>query len=819
MKTHADKKQKVINHAPQAQRDYRSTSQFEDNRPEAIAQRKLQGTAKSSTPAKQLKSFSANINNSLRARQTVPFQAMANHYTAKQPPLIQRKKNRTGMPDTLKTGIEHLSGHSMDDVKVHYNSPQPAQLQAHAYAQGTDIHLAPGQEKHLPHEAWHVVQQKQGRVKPTMQMKGKVNVNDDVGLEKEADIMGLKAMSSEQEFIVHDLNHGSRQNGEAMQLSPQYESPFQNLRSSTTEKSVLQRETGELTKETRYFKKGTKVKVLQTFHDRFQFKVIGEAKRFWIQGKLKEYFKADLSEKNISDSIVETSVKETPKDTEMEDLIGVTTVFAKEPLPKNVTVDDTSEPKFHAKKEPKSKDTKSSKPSTLSLPDFNETVDLKVTPKPTLAAPEVGEKVFQSGGGETLTVEVTRKKGKKIIDLKAGQNYLNDELSTRYYKNESEIKSGKVTYGMIKGGATLGDGHHRFLWLAHYGKKVKAQVKKVAGGQAWSGMKYQPNPKKKKKPYLQNATTPALNVESVDLDKNEVAKKLRSKWEGISWGTLKKPGLVLSTDLDKLTTTAQYNAANHTIKLNKDEVDPIKLWDNVLFEAQNALNAKVFNKLGKEKGGKSATTFQEYGEKMATAEYDSVKKYVKALRELIQNGLDENSLSTLAQNNLIKWKTWDENSMEESDRVKVFNDTPHSADPSKKDTKAALSTAELYAYEAIESSLLKTIKSKMTLILKGVFSNGASNGYYNKDQFKPLKIIVSKGPTPWPGSAGAARIVTYVNWLEKVNNTSESIPNLVTMTGSGVNGKTLTKFKTQFGAEIKKAGITAKSVSIAKKLV
>ena len=82
----------------------------------------------------------------------------------------------------------------MDDVKVHRNSDKPAQLQAHAYAQGTDIHLGPGQEKHLPHEAWHVVQQKQGRVKSTMQMKGKVNVNDDAGLEKEADVMGAKSI-------------------------------------------------------------------------------------------------------------------------------------------------------------------------------------------------------------------------------------------------------------------------------------------------------------------------------------------------------------------------------------------------------------------------------------------------------------------------------------------------------------------------------------------------------------------------------------------------------------------------------------------------
>ncbi len=56
---------------------------------------------------------------------------------------------------------------SMDHVKVHYNSPAPARAQALAYAQGHDIHLAAGQAHHLPHEAWHVVQQAQGRVRPS----------------------------------------------------------------------------------------------------------------------------------------------------------------------------------------------------------------------------------------------------------------------------------------------------------------------------------------------------------------------------------------------------------------------------------------------------------------------------------------------------------------------------------------------------------------------------------------------------------------------------------------------------------------------------
>lgn len=113
-------------------------------------------------------------------------------------PQQQEKPNNTGLPDNLKSGVENLSGYSMDDVKVHYNSDKPAQLNALAYAQGTDIHVAPGQEKHLPHEAWHVVQQKQGRVQPTVQLQG-VNVNDNEGLEKEADVMGAISMEVYQE--------------------------------------------------------------------------------------------------------------------------------------------------------------------------------------------------------------------------------------------------------------------------------------------------------------------------------------------------------------------------------------------------------------------------------------------------------------------------------------------------------------------------------------------------------------------------------------------------------------------------------------------
>ena len=156
----------------------------------------FQHMANNSPQVKQAKSWQQMANNSTQVQEAAQLKSMANSTLPQSKPPVEQTSNHTGLPDNLKTGIENLSGYSMDDVTVHRNSSKPAQLQAHAYAQGTDIHLGPGQEKHLPHEAWHVVQQKQGRVKPTLQMKGNVQINDDDGLEKEADVMGGKALKN-----------------------------------------------------------------------------------------------------------------------------------------------------------------------------------------------------------------------------------------------------------------------------------------------------------------------------------------------------------------------------------------------------------------------------------------------------------------------------------------------------------------------------------------------------------------------------------------------------------------------------------------------
>lgn len=160
----------------QPQRDL--SIQSKDNRPEAIQLQQLQESADSGILNGEIAQLQATAD--ISSNTTAPFQF---------------KENNTGLPDNLKLGMENLSGMSLDHVKVHRNSDKPAAVQAHAYAQGSDIHLASGQEKHLPHELGHVVQQAQGRVKPTTSVNG-MAVNDSATLEREADKLGSKAMSN-----------------------------------------------------------------------------------------------------------------------------------------------------------------------------------------------------------------------------------------------------------------------------------------------------------------------------------------------------------------------------------------------------------------------------------------------------------------------------------------------------------------------------------------------------------------------------------------------------------------------------------------------
>ncbi|MBB1486725.1 eCIS core domain-containing protein [Oceanospirillum sediminis] len=105
-----------------------------------------------------------------------------------------RKEQWHPLPSRLRRGMETITGIDLKPVKVFYNSSKPAQVKAHAYAQGDSIYLAPNQQHHLPHELGHIIQQAMGMVEPTMEIDG-VAINDDPELEQQATDLGNLALN------------------------------------------------------------------------------------------------------------------------------------------------------------------------------------------------------------------------------------------------------------------------------------------------------------------------------------------------------------------------------------------------------------------------------------------------------------------------------------------------------------------------------------------------------------------------------------------------------------------------------------------------
>lgn len=170
-----------------------------DNRPVAVVQRQLAEMMNNSQRVLQQRALSGAIHNSPRMlakrhEMNAPFRGAVRPPgdgampALASPAQCEEKINDIGLPDQLKAGIASLFGMRMGHVKVHYNSDKPAQLLAHAYAQGSEIHVAPGQERHLPHEARHAVQQVQGNVVPTCVSKCVV-LNNTPEMEREANVI------------------------------------------------------------------------------------------------------------------------------------------------------------------------------------------------------------------------------------------------------------------------------------------------------------------------------------------------------------------------------------------------------------------------------------------------------------------------------------------------------------------------------------------------------------------------------------------------------------------------------------------------------
>jgi hypothetical protein len=109
----------------------------------------------------------------------------------------------SAMPGPLQQKMEGAFQADFSSVRVHQGD-QASGLGALAYAQGSDLHFAPGQyqpdtqsgQALIGHELAHVVQQSQGRVAAPVQAKGAPVVSDQ-GLEAEADRAGQAAARGE----------------------------------------------------------------------------------------------------------------------------------------------------------------------------------------------------------------------------------------------------------------------------------------------------------------------------------------------------------------------------------------------------------------------------------------------------------------------------------------------------------------------------------------------------------------------------------------------------------------------------------------------
>jgi hypothetical protein len=108
------------------------------------------------------------------------------------------------LPAGVRGKMERAFDSSFEDVRVYERSGSAAALGAQAVTAGSGIHFAPGAyapgtsdgDALIGHELAHVVQQRQGRARATLQTKG-LPLSVDTALEREADTLGARAARGE----------------------------------------------------------------------------------------------------------------------------------------------------------------------------------------------------------------------------------------------------------------------------------------------------------------------------------------------------------------------------------------------------------------------------------------------------------------------------------------------------------------------------------------------------------------------------------------------------------------------------------------------
>jgi hypothetical protein len=112
-----------------------SVDQGVDNRPEAVAQRKLQDMANHSRAVAQLRAFQEMASNGPRAKEAAQLKVIADHYSERHQRPVQREESAIGLPCDVNSGAEGLSDVSIGRQTAPCNSsfsakPNAAMAQA-----------------------------------------------------------------------------------------------------------------------------------------------------------------------------------------------------------------------------------------------------------------------------------------------------------------------------------------------------------------------------------------------------------------------------------------------------------------------------------------------------------------------------------------------------------------------------------------------------------------------------------------------------------------------------------------------------------------
>ena len=156
-------------------------------------------------------SLSHNDQNKTQDTSSVGFDFSKTSILSETPP-------NDSLPRDLQVNMENAFGADFSNVKIHKNSRQATELNALAFTQGEKIHFAPGEfnpNSHsgrnlIGHEITHVMQQRNGIVNPTAVLGKGISLNNDQGLENEADSFGRKATKGININKYHSASLGIR---------------------------------------------------------------------------------------------------------------------------------------------------------------------------------------------------------------------------------------------------------------------------------------------------------------------------------------------------------------------------------------------------------------------------------------------------------------------------------------------------------------------------------------------------------------------------------------------------------------------------------